>query len=210
MHRQPLSESGYTMLIIALIGAVIIFSLLMFSLLIHRGYFSGKTAYAGLQRVTDNPVLASGVTGYANLSGRLGSVPVANPHPDPSRLGAVSMTIQLDSIRMMWQTGTGVDLDRTQVIFDTPSGSETLPRLPAVPFTKPGWAIVSKGSTLPYGQANANDILEPNEAFVIFVYPRAPIPPGAPFSVIIWMPDENFLTVNRTIPAHISPVMNLG
>ncbi|MCX6692829.1 MAG: hypothetical protein NTW33_12485 [Methanoregula sp.] len=210
MHRQPLSDAGYSFTFIALIGAVIIFSLLMFSLFIYPSYFSGKTAYAGFKQVTDNPVLASDVTGYADLSGRLGSVTVANSRPAPSRLGAVGMTIKLDSVRMEWQTGTGVDLDQTQVIFNTPSGSETLTRLSAVPYTKPGWAIVSKGSTLANGQANANDILEPNEAFGIFVYPRTPLSPDTPFSVIIRMQDENVLTVNRTVPAQITPVMDLG
>lgn len=210
MHRQPLSDAGYSFSIIALMGAVIIFSLLMYSLLIYPSYFSGKTANAGFMRVSDNPVLASDVTGYADLSGRLGSVTVANSLPAPSRLGAVGMTIRLDSIRMMRQAGTGVDLDQTQVIFDTPSGSETLRKNSAVPFTKPGWMIVSKGSTLPNGQANANDILEPNEAFGIFVYPRTPLSYGTPFSVVIRMPNENVLTVNRTVPAHITPVMNLG
>ena len=205
MHRQPLSDAGYSFTIIALIGVVIVFSLLMFSMLIYPSYFSGESAYAGLQRVTDNLVLVSGVTGFADLSGSLGSVPAEN-----SRLGAVCMTIKLDSYRMMWQTGTGVDLDKTQVIFATPSGSEIIPKYSAVPFTKPGWGIVSKGSTLPNGQSNANDILEPNEAFGIIVYPRTPLSPGTPFSVIIRMPDENVLTVNRTVPAHITPVMNLG
>jgi hypothetical protein len=195
---------------IALIGVVIIFSFMIFSLMIYPSYYSGKTAYAGLQRVTDSPVLAAEVTGYADLSGRLGSITVANPRPAPSRLGAVSMTIRLDSYRMMWQSGTGVDLDQTQVIFATPSGSETLTKNSALPFTKPGWMIDRKGSTLPYGQANANDILEPNEVFGIFVYPRTPLPPGTPFSVTIVMPDENVLTVNRIVPAHITPVMDLG
>ncbi|MFA6226240.1 MAG: hypothetical protein WC620_08750 [Methanoregula sp.] len=119
------------------------------------------------------------------------------------------MTIQIDFVRTGWPAGTGVDLDQTQVIFNTPSGSETLTRLSAAPYTKPGCAIVSKGSTLPNGQANANDLLEPNEAFGIFVYPRTPLLPGTSFSVILQMPDEKSLTVNRTVPAHINPVMDL-
>ncbi|MDO9324544.1 MAG: hypothetical protein Q7T80_06250 [Methanoregula sp.] len=210
MPREPPSDAGYSLTPVALLGAIILFSLLIFSLLIYPSYFSGKSAYAGLQRTTDHPVLASSVTGYADLSGTLGPLTVVNPRPAPSRLGAVGMKIQLDSVRMGWQTGTGVDLDQTQVIFTTPAGSETLPKNTAVPFTKPGWAIVTKGSTLPYGQANADDILEPNEVFGIFVYPRTSLSPGTPFSVIIRMPDENVLTVNRTVPAPVTAVMVLG
>lgn len=210
MPRPPLSEAGYSFTSIALLGAIILFALLMFSLLIYPSYFSGKTAFAGLQRTTDNPVLASGVTGYADLTGLLGPVTVNNPRPAPSRLGAVGLKIQLDSVRMGWQTGTGIDLGQTQVIFATPAGQETLSRYTAIPFTKPGWAIVSKGSTLPLGQANANDILEPNEVFGIFVYPGTSLTPGTPFSVIIRMPDENVVSVNRTVPEHITAVMNLG
>jgi hypothetical protein len=210
MPRPLQSEAGYLFTTLGLLAVVILFSLLLFSLLIYPSYNSGKTAYTGFQRTADNLVLASGVTGYADLSGRLGPVTVANSRPALSRLGAVSMTIQLDSYRMMWQAGSGVDLDKTEVVFTTPLGSETLPRLPADPYTKPGWAIVSKGSTLPNGQANANDILEPNEAFGIFVYPRTSLSPGTPFSVILRMQDENVITVDRIVPLRIIPVMNLG
>lgn len=205
MTPQSLSDAGHTYTAVTLLGALILFSLLMFSLLIYPSYFSGKSAYAGFQRTTDNLVLASGVTGYADLSGTPGS------RAAPSRLGAVGLKIQLASLRMGWQTGTGIDLDRTQVIFTTPAGSETLPKISAVPVTKPGgWAIVSKGSTLPNGQANANNILEPNEVFGIIVYPRMSLSPGTPFSVIIRMPDEKDLVVNRTVPAPVTAVMNLG
>ncbi|MFH0968240.1 MAG: hypothetical protein V1862_11215 [Methanobacteriota archaeon] len=210
MLRRSLSEDGYSVSVIGLLAVLILFSLLMFSLFIHPSYFSGQTAYSGFQRTSDNPVLASSVYGYADLSGTLGSVTVVNPHPSSTRLGAVSMKIQLASLRLGWQTGTGVDLDQTKVIFVSPSGSEILTRNSVPPFKKPCWAIVTKGSILPYGQANANDILEPNEAFGIFIYPTTSLSPGTPFSIIVKMPDENVLTVNRTVPAHITTVMNLG
>lgn len=203
-------DDGYSFSGTGLLAVLILFTLILFSLLIYPSYISGKTAYAGLQRITDNPLLASSVTGYADLTGTLGPVTVVNPRPTSTRLGAVGMRIQLASIRLGWQTGSGIDLDQTRVIFVSPAGSESLTRNTALPFKKQGWAIVSKESMLPFGQANANNIIEPNEAFGIFIYPSTPLSPGTPFSIILQMPDENVITINRTVPAKITTVMNLG
>ena len=59
-------------------------------------------------------------------------------------------------------------------------------------------------------ETDQDNILEPNEAFVLFVYPSTPLPPSTPFTVTISMPEENALMVNRTVPVQVKPVMNLG
>jgi hypothetical protein len=188
----------------------ILLSLAMFSLFIFSGYSSGQRAYSGLNQLADTPVIASNITGYADISGNLGQVQVTNLAPAPDKLGAVLMKVQLDSLRYVWKPGAGVDLDKSTVVFTSPSGREVIPRNSGLPMKKPGWAIVQKGSTIPYQGADQDNILEPNEAFVLFVYLSTPLPPSTPFTVTINMPEETALTVNRTVPMNIKPVMNLG
>ena len=192
------------------LAIAILLSLAMFSWFILPGYSSGQKAYSGLNQLADSPVIASNVTGYADLSGILGPVQVTTPAPSPNKLGAVVMKIQLDSLRYVWKPGAGVDLDKSTVIFSSPAGREVVPRNSGQPMKKPGWAIVQKGSTIPYQGADQDNILEPNEAFVLFVYPSTPLPPSTPFTVTISMPEENALMVNRTVPVQVKPVMNLG
>ena len=160
--------------------------------------------------LTDNLVLADDITGYADISGTLGFLPVVSPHPDPTRLGSVQMEIQLASFRLNWEPGTGEDLTKATVTMTSNYGSETLGRKTTVPMIRPGWEIVEKGGMLPGLQANENDILEPNEVFTVFVYPSRPLPPGTSFSVVLSMPDQRSLTVSRTVPVPVTPVMNLG
>jgi hypothetical protein len=192
------------------LAIVILLSLAMFSLFIFPGYSGGQRAYSGLNQLADSPVIASNVTGYADISGSLGPVQVTNPAPSPDKLGAVLMKVQLDSLRYIWKPGAGVDLDKSTVVFASQSGREVIPRNSGLPMKKPGWAIVQKGSTMPYLGADQDNILEPNEAFVLFVYPSSPLPPSTPFTVTINMPEETALTLNRTVPLKIKPVMNLG
>jgi hypothetical protein len=125
-------------------------------------------------------------------------------------LGAVMMTVQLNSLRYVWKPGSGIDLDKSTVLFVSPNGREVVPKNYVQPMQKPGWTIVRKGSTIPYQNADQDNILEPNEAFVLFVYPSVPLPPSTPFTLTLNMPAEDALIVNRTVPVHVSTVMNLG
>ncbi len=192
------------------LAIAILLSLAIFSLFILPGYSSGQETYSGLSQLADSPVIASNVTGYADLSGTLGPVQVMTTAPNPDKLGAVVMKIRLDSLRYVWKPGAGVDLDKSTVVFTSRSGREVIPRNSGLPMKKPGWAIVQKGSTIPYQGADQDNILEPNEEFVLFIYPSTPLPPSTPFTVTISMPEENALMVNRTVPVIVRPVMNLG
>jgi hypothetical protein len=203
-------DEGSMGIMVGGLAIAILLSLAMFALFIFPGYSGGQEVYSGLSQLADLPVIASNITGYADISGTLGPVQVTTPAPNPDKLGAVVMKIQLDSLRYVWKPGAGVDLDKSTVVFVSPSGREVIPRNSGLPMMKPGWAIVQKGSTIPYQGADQDNILEPNEAFVLFVYPSTPLPPATPFTVTISMPEETALTVNRTVPMKIKPVMNLG
>jgi hypothetical protein len=182
----------------------------MYSLFIIPGYTSGKTARAGMTRITDSVITDGGLTGYADHAGMFGTVRVENPRPSPAELGAVQIPLRLASVRLSWETGSGADLGNATVVLTGPSGTETLPRSGSSVLKKPAWAIVQKGSTLPGQTANRNDLLEPNERFVLFVLPPHPIPPGTPFTIRIAIPDEDPVTLVRIVPDPVTPVMDLG
>ena len=210
MVRRFSPDVGSMGVMVGALAIAILISLAMFAFFILPGYSGGQRAYSGVTQLADVPVIAGDVTGYADNSGPLGPVQVANPVPVPDQLGAVMMKVQLDSLRYVWKPGIGVDLDKSRVVFIRPGGREVIPMNNGQPMKKPGWAIVQKGSTIPYQGADQDNILEPNEAFVLFVYPAEPLPPSTTFTVIISMPEENALTVNRTVPVKVTPVMDLG
>src|SRR5512138_3168375 len=115
MHRQHSAEDGSLVTPVALLIAVILFSLALYALFIPAGFDAGLSARAGMARATDAVIPDGGLTGFADSSGRIGPVPVENPLPQPSRLGGVLVPLRLASIRLSWQTGTGADLGNATV-----------------------------------------------------------------------------------------------
>lgn len=210
MKRRPAADDGSLGTMTVLLLLVIMLTLVMYTIFISLSYASGQASSAGMKRVTDTMVVSDAVVGYADQTGMLGQVRVDNPRPQPTSLGAVRVRIQLQSVRLMWQTGTGVDLGRATVMVTSPAGTETLPRTTQPVVGKPSWKIVEKGSILPGQNDNGNDLLEPNEVFVLFIYPSAPLPPKTPFTLRVDVPDENPLIISRVVPDPVTPVMDLG
>jgi len=195
---------------IAILIAVILISLAGYSLFIAPGNALGISARAGMTRATDRLVTAGDLTGYADGTGMLGPVRVDNPSPAPGRLGAVLVPIRLASLRLSWEAGTGADIGNATVIFSGPGGDETLRGSSGPVLRKPAWAIVRKGSVLPGQSGNGDNLLEPNEIFVLFAYPSQPLPPGAGFTIRVLVPGENPFVVSRRVPDSISSTMDLG
>jgi hypothetical protein len=210
MKRENGADDAYTGITIILLTFVILFSLVMYTLFIPTGFTSGTTARAGMTRITDMLVLNGDVTGYADLSETLGVVRVNNPAPSPHQLGAVRVPVKLASVRLNWEEGTGSDLGSATVLFTGPAGTETLRGSSGPVLERSSWAIIQKGSILPGKTGNGNDLLEPNEVFVLFIYPHSPLPPKTPFTVEIRIPDQNPMKVTRVVPDPVTPVMDLG
>jgi hypothetical protein len=77
------------------------------------------------------------------------------------------------------------------------------------PLEKPSWTIAQQNSLAPLLSSNNNDILEPNEVFIIMVYPGTAITPGEPVSILMRIPGQWPLTVNFTVPNPVQPEMPL-
>ena len=210
MSSRDTSENWYLQNFTILISIVILISLALYALVIHPSYTSGVAAYSSVKGLTDNLAVAGDVTGYADMTGTAadGQVPVSfRMHPG---LSTVQLNIRLATLRLNWEPGTGDDLSQATVVMVTPAGSETLPRRTTPPLIRPGWSVVSKNGVLPGTNANANDILEPNEQFGIVVSPSANLQPGTPFSIIMMMPGIQPLKIDRMVPVPLRPVMDLG
>jgi len=210
MRSRDRSESGYMYGFILLMSVIILISLASFTLLIHPSYYSGEAAYTSLKVLTDDLALSGHVTGYAGGSATPAYPPVLQPPSGPPGLSAVRLDIRLASLRTTWASGTGDDLSSATVVLATPAGSEVLPMRTAPSLARPGWSIIRKGGMLPGTSANANNILEPNEVFSILVFPSGNLLPGTPFAITMSIPNVRPLTVNRTVPRPITPVMDLG
>ena len=194
---------------IVLLVAVLLISLAMFSLLINPSYYTGETAHSSLKVLTDNLALAGHVAGYADIPRTADTGVLSSPQTRPG-LTMARLNLRLATLRLNWDPGTGDDISRATIAIVTPEGSENLPRRTQAPFERPGWTITRKAGLLPGTNADADEILEPNEEFSIAVSPSANLEPGTPFTVIISIPDVQPFTVDRTVPRLISPVMDLG
>jgi len=210
MEQQHGADDAYTGVTILLLAIVILFSLVMYTLFIPTGFESGKTARAGMVRITDKLVLNGAVIGYADLSGNLGVVRVNNPGATPDNLGGVMVPVRLASVRLGWEEGAGADLGNATVLFTGPDGMETLTGSSGPVLERSSWAIIRKGSILPGKTANGNNLLEPNEVFVLFIFPHTPLPPKTVFTAEIRISDLTSLKVSRAVPDTITPVMDLG
>lgn len=210
MNSRGITEDGHMYSFIALIAAVILISLAMFTLLIHPSYYTGETAYSSMRVLTDDLALAGHVMGYADIQGPAVKAHVLQSPQTRPGLTMARLNLRLATLRMNWEPGTGDDLSRATVLLITPEESEYLPRRTSSPFARPGWTISRKGGRLPGTTADADEILEPNEEFSIVVSPSVNLQPGTPFSVIISIPDVRPFTLNRTVPLALGPVMDLG
>jgi hypothetical protein len=173
-------------------------------------FTSGNMDLAHPLRMSDNSVNAGYVTGYAADQGTISDTRVSVSSPDPQKMGAVSFRISLNSYRAFFQNDMSVDIDRVNLIFVSPSGSETLVQKTDRPFKKPGWTVTNKRGILPIEYADEDIILEPYESFEILVYPTTPLSPLSQFMILIELPDNNRIFLPRTVPGTIYPIMFLN
>lgn len=146
------------------------------------------------------------VVGFAAVNRISGDNPVVFTDPDPGKLGAVHVMISL----FIGHTGA-IDMDRANVSWSGPGSYELLPHSGTLPLVCPNWTISGKYNLLPGHIADADNWLEPEEEFAILACPSSGVRPYETFSLTI-RPEGTAmpLTISRTAPKRIMPVMNLG
>ena len=146
------------------------------------------------------------VFGFPAVSGMLGNTDVRFEHQDSGKLGIVRMTISL----FIGDTGA-IDMDRINMSWAVPGSAEPLGQTPPLPLVCPNWTITGKYNLLPGRSADFDNWLEPGEQFEILACPSTGVQPYTPFTLII-SPDGSAMpvTITRTVPAVLSPVMHLG
>jgi len=126
--------------------------------------------------------------------------------PDPGRLGSIQMMVSL----FMGDTGA-IDMDRLNVSWNRRGSYEQIRKTDARPLVCPNWTITGKYNMLPGRSADSDNWLEPGEEFMILACPSSGLAPGQDFTLTMY-PDGIVvpLTLSRTTPPRIQPVMNLG
>ena len=146
------------------------------------------------------------VFGFPAVSGSLGNTDVRFAHPDRGKLGVVRMTISL----FMGDTGA-IDMDRVNVSWTTRGSYEPIGQTSSRSFICPNWIITGKYNILPGRSADSDNWLEPGEQFEILACPSTGEQPNGTFTLAL-RPDGSAmpLTLTRSVPPAIRPVMNLG
>jgi len=111
---------------------------------------------------------------------------------------------------LIGQTGA-IDMDRENVSWSGPGSYELLRYSGTLPLICPNWTISGKHNMPPDHIADADNWLEPDKEFDIIACPSSGVRPYETFSLTI-RPEGTAmpLTISRTIPKRIMPVMNLG
>jgi hypothetical protein len=178
-------------------------------------FFLGSNGIAGSPRgIIANSIslssagirLVGGVTGFAAINGQVSDVVVRYPVANSGQLGGTEMTTAL----FMENTG-GVDMDQATVTWMSKGISENLRKTEKTPVVCPNWTIAGKFNMLPMQHADADNILEPNEQFELFICSSNNSVPNQKFTIVI-DPAGNALPlqVTRDAPALIRPIMQLG
>lgn len=144
------------------------------------------------------------VFGFPAVSGMIGNTDVRFVHPDPGKLGAVRMTLSL----FMGDTGA-IDMDRVNVSWAVSGSYEQIGQTSPRSVICPNWTITGKYNMLPGRSADSDTWLEPGEQFEILACPSTGVQPYGIFTLTVH-PDGNAmpLTITRTVPPNIHPVMN--
>jgi hypothetical protein len=144
--------------------------------------------------------------GFPALSRTYGSSPVIIRNEDPDQLGITRLVVSL----FMGDTGA-IDMDRVQVRWIQSADQEILMKTPSYLLVCPNWTISRKYNLLPGRTADADNWLEPGEQFELLICPSEGVRPYGMFTLVI-KPDGTAepLSLGRTVPFRIDPVMNLG
>ncbi len=160
--------------------------------------------YPVLGETGDCLVLDGDVYGYALVNGSIEGADLLCNQPDPSKMGSVACTVRL----FIGDTGS-IDMSRVTVEVATRGRVERL-GMTAAPVLSGNWTVVRKGHAIPFRRADDDLLLEPGERFDLLIYPSRPLAPGEAFRISITPPGSVPLTVERTVPPRITPVMDLN
>jgi hypothetical protein len=145
------------------------------------------------------------VNGLSASDTTLEGIPVRFPREDPHSLGACVVTLST----LVGDMG-GIDMDRVVMTWTTGSSTVVLPPLTEGPVEGPAWIIVSRSEFNPFQPEDGDRILEPGEQFTILIVAPEPVAPGHPFTVEIAPGGGGIpLTLERTVPPRVTPVMDL-
>ncbi|MCK9307127.1 MAG: flagellin [Methanoculleus sp.] len=199
-------EGGLTALEGAILGVVTVLlaMLAVHALSVPAGPPAG-IVYSALGETGGCLVVSGDVYGYALANGSVGGTDLWCARPDRSRMGSVAC-----SVRLFIGNMGSVDMSRTTVAVTTPDETEHLGRTAEAPIQPGNWTIVRMVHTIPLQQADDDFLLEPGEQFDLLVYPARSLAPGESFRISIIPPGGVPLTVERTVPPRITPVMDLG
>ncbi len=234
VHRNYSDETGLTGLeVIVIILVLIVIGHVLITTLSKSpapgspppgmlGTYAGESGYA---------IRHSGpVTVFSAVNGRPSDVTVRFSHPDPTKLGAIEMTVAL----FMGDMG-GVDFDKVALYWTTDTLVEKIPRKNTQPLVCPGWTIADRfdvpastpangvklpnkvpivkgmSKSAPNLSANVNDVLYPDEQFEIFVCPTNTTPPYQQFTITVNPPGSVQPPVAMiTVPVMDQPVITLN
>lgn len=210
MHNPYSTEDAFTEL--ELIVAIIVVILIGHGLLIFLSHDNGSSdpdtdiirTYAGESGYAMRHV--GSVTVFSSVDGTPSDVAVHYPLQDPMKVGATEFSVAL----FIGDMG-GIDFDTVNVVWGSNGVSEKIPQKNSRPLSCPGWTIAGKYNMLPMQTADADDILEPNEQFEIFVCPSNTTAPYQKFSVTIDPPGLVLPpVVSATVPPMGRPVVTLS
>lgn len=146
------------------------------------------------------------VVGFPAISRMNNNPLIVFSRPDARKLGAVQVMVSL----FIGHTGA-IDMDRVGVTWSGNGYSEEIPQSDVLPLVCPNWTIAGKYNMLPGHVADADNWMEPDEEFEILVCSSHGARPDEFFTVTL-SPEGTAmpLSLTRTVPQRLDPVMRLG
>lgn len=145
------------------------------------------------------------VIGYSAVDTVQNGIAIRFKQPDQTKLGAVEMTVSL----FIGDMG-GIDMDKTTVGWVMGGQNEIIKKTSPPTLICPNWTISQKLNMLPGKSADADDILEPNEQFVLFICPSNGMASNEQATLTISPAGDAFpLPVQITAPSIIQSMMAL-
>ena len=145
------------------------------------------------------------VFGYSAVDTVQNGIAIRYKQPDPTKLGAVQITVSL----MIGDMG-GVDMDKTTVGWMMNGKNEVIKKTSPPMLLCPNWTISQKLNMLPGMSADADEILEPNEQFVLIICPSTGVSPNEQATLTIAPEGDAFpLPVQIIPPSFIQSMMAL-
>ncbi|MBN1432347.1 MAG: hypothetical protein JW931_06200 [Methanomicrobiaceae archaeon] len=158
----------------------------------------GGIIAGSVSRESEILVTGGASNGVQDTGGAIMGISLICEDPDPSVMGGC-----LIPVRLLTGSMGSIDMSTAKLTFEYGYNTETPAFTTGTSVSKSSWTIADTSHIIPVMQADEDIYLEPNEIFMLLVYPGNPVPAEKKFSITLSPKNATPLELIYMVPPSI-------